>query len=150
MHRGRHSALDHALQASPLKHLGLPTDHAARAEHGLQLSLEHDRKAVVIAGVETILHSFTNQGDGVYPSGLVQGTDGNFYGTAGGGMNGNGTIFKLTPTGVVTALYSFPAFPGANTPGALVQGSDGNLCGTAYQGGGGANQAGCFCRFVLN
>jgi uncharacterized repeat protein (TIGR03803 family) len=75
----------------------LPTDHAARAEHGLQLSLEHDRKAVVIAGVETILHSFTNQGDGVYPSGLVQGTDGNFYGTAGGGMNGNGTIFKLTP-----------------------------------------------------
>ncbi len=72
MHRGRHSALDHALQASPLKHLGLPTDHAARAEHGLQLSLEHDRKAVVIAGVETILHSFTNQGDGVYPSGLVQ------------------------------------------------------------------------------
>jgi uncharacterized repeat protein (TIGR03803 family) len=109
VHRGRHSALDHALQASPLKHLGLPTDHAARAEHGLQLRLEHDRKAVVIAGVETILHSFTNQGDGVYPSGLVQGTDGNFYGTAGGGMNGNGTIFKLTPTGVVAALYSFPA-----------------------------------------
>ena len=28
---------------------GLPTDRAARAEHGLQLSLQHDRKAVVIA-----------------------------------------------------------------------------------------------------
>jgi len=50
-------------------------------------------------GVETILHSFTAQSDGAYPSvGLVQGSDGNFYGTAGGGMNDGATIFRLTPT----------------------------------------------------
>lgn len=67
-------------------------------------------------GVETILHSFTGQGDGALPGGLVQGSDGNFYGvTVGGGAHNNGTIFKLTPTGVITAPYSF-AFPGPNIP----------------------------------
>ena len=38
---------------------------------------------------------------------LVQGLDGNFYGTtAFDGANGGGTVFKMNPTGLLTTLYS--------------------------------------------
>ena len=41
-------------------------------------------------------------------AGLVQGSDGNFYGTTvGGGTNGPGTVFKISATGALTTLYSF-------------------------------------------
>lgn len=101
-------------------------------------------------GVETILHSFANQSDGAYPSaGLIQGSDGNFYGvTSNGGSNYSGTIFKIAPTGTFSSLYTFPPAPAGNEPGThLVQGSDGNLYGTTALGG--PNGAGCFFRFVL-
>src|SRR6202167_1396665 len=73
---------------------------------------------------------------------LVQGTDGNFYGTTWAGGTGNGgTVFKITPTGMLTTLYSFcvPDYPycgdGSN-PIKLVQGADGNFYGTTAYGGG--------------
>ena len=73
---------------------------------------------------------------------LVQGTDGNFYGTTWAGGSGNGgTIFKITPTGTLTTLYSFcvPDYPfcgdGSN-PIKLVLGNDGNFYGTTAYGGG--------------
>jgi uncharacterized repeat protein (TIGR03803 family) len=73
-------------------------------------------------------------------AGLVQGTDGNFYGTTyAGGTNHTGTIFKITPTGNLTTLYSFCAqancADGAYPLGALVQGADGNFYGTTLLGG---------------
>src|SRR5271165_3004456 len=41
-------------------------------------------------------------------SGLIQGSDGNFYGTtAEGGANGAGTLFKITPAGTLITLYNF-------------------------------------------
>jgi len=100
-------------------------------------------------GTETVLHDFpaisdSINTDGAYPTGLIQASDGNFYGTAGGGgANGNGTIFKVTPNGDFSVLYSFSAlqYPGRVNPDGgdpsadLVQGSDGNLYGTAYIGG---------------
>ena len=59
----------------------------------------------------TTLHSFcsqTNCTDGVAPNGLVQATAGDLYGTTSrGGVNGYGTVFKITPSGTLTTLYSF-------------------------------------------
>jgi len=67
---------------------------------------------------------------------LIQGTDGNFYGTTyGGGANGNGTVFQITPAGTLTTLHSFDLTDGASLAGALLQGTDGNFYGTTSTGG---------------
>jgi uncharacterized protein (TIGR03437 family) len=107
-------------------------------------------------GTSTTLHNFLIT-DGANPlAALIQGTDGNFYGTTSQGGAGGcpmtqasyagcGTIFKITPGGVLTTLYSFgvgftastsptPA-DGANPSAPLVQGSDGNFYGTTPTGG---------------
>jgi uncharacterized repeat protein (TIGR03803 family) len=50
-------------------------------------------------GKETILHSFCSAdcSDGAHPNALIIDVQGNLYGTAfGGGVNGKGTIFKIT------------------------------------------------------
>jgi len=71
-----------------------------------------------------------------FPSPLVQGTDGNFYGTSdGGGTNGQGVIFRITPAGRFTVLYNFDSTHGRIPYGPLVQASDGNFYGTALAGG---------------
>ena len=71
---------------------------------------------------------------------LVQGTDGNLYGTTlGGGAYGNGTVFRITPTGKLTTIYSFCSqtncADGSEPYGGLVLGTDGNFYGTTSQGG---------------
>ena len=73
---------------------------------------------VAQAGVVfTTLYSFpTIAGDGGGLSALVQGTDGNFYGTT------SGTVFQMTPAGVLTTLVS-----DFGSSSALVQGRDGNF-----------------------
>jgi uncharacterized repeat protein (TIGR03803 family) len=88
----------------------------------------------------TALHSFDST-DGSEPiAGLIQGTDGNFYGTASeGGANSAGTVFQITPGGNLTTLYSFCALAdctdGSEPSAALVQGTDGNFYGTTLEGG---------------
>ncbi len=76
--------------------------------------------------------------DGSNPAApLVQGTDGNLYGTTlYGGAHGNGTVFKITLQGQISTLYSFQGYPvdGAS-PGGLVLGSDGNFYGLTTYGG---------------
>lgn len=75
---------------------------------------------------------------------LIQGPDGNFYGTTevGGPNDGFGTAFKMTPTGTLTVLYNFGGFlgDGLGPYGGLVLGTDGNFYGTTA--GGGAGNAG--------
>lgn len=73
-------------------------------------------------------------------SGLLIGSDGNFYGTTHqGGTNGlpfgNGTAFKLAPSGSITTLVSFNNTNGAQPYAALASGLDGNLYGTTLLGG---------------
>jgi uncharacterized repeat protein (TIGR03803 family) len=51
---------------------------------------------------------------------LIQGNDGNFYGTSvSGGLDNQGVLFKVTPTGVETVLYYFLGAPDGKNPGAL-------------------------------
>ena len=72
--------------------------------------------------------------DGSNPQGgLVQASDGNFYGTTtGGGVNGNGTVYEITPTGGYNLLYSFADGTDSQGPIAgLIQAADGKLYGTA-------------------
>lgn len=101
-------------------------------------------------GVETVLHSFGSGTDGTGPlAGLIQGSDGNFYGTTGsGGTANNGIVFMLTPAGVETVLYSFagPPTDGAFPEAVLIQGADGNFYGTTASGG--ANYSGTIFRIT--
>jgi uncharacterized repeat protein (TIGR03803 family) len=92
------------------------------------------------SGVYSSLYSFAGSpDDGANPyAGLVQGSDGNFYGVAlNGGAFQNGTVFVMSPSGTLTNLYSFGCdySDGASPYGGLVQGSDGNFYGTAGYGG---------------
>src|ERR1035437_8432277 len=94
----------------------------------------------------TTLHQFDNTvpTDGGFPdAGLVQGTNGIFYGTTSvGGTNGSGgTVFQITSAGSLTTLYQFGGLPtdGLEPFAALVQGFDGNFYGTASGGGTNAN-----------
>ena len=89
-------------------------------------------------GQFTVLYGFTGQADGAFPlAGLVQGADGNFYGTTyEGGANNVGTVFKITPAGTLTTLYSFGSADDGEYPeAALIQAADGNLYGTTQGGG---------------
>lgn len=77
-------------------------------------------------GSFTMLHVFNGLDGGNPRGGLIQGRDGNFYGTT-----SFGTVFKMTPDGTLTTLCSFNDASGLY-PSGLTQGSDGNFYGTTY------------------
>jgi uncharacterized repeat protein (TIGR03803 family) len=90
------------------------------------------------AGSLTNLWVFSGGNDGAFTSApLVQGSDGNFYGTTRyGGSSGWGNVFRISPGGNLTNLYSFGAPPSESLPLAgLIPGSDGYLYGTTGLGG---------------
>ncbi len=96
---------------------------------------------VTPSGELTTLYTFSGGSDGAYPyAGLVQASDGNFYGaTQYGGAAfveaGFGTVFKLTPNGSLITLHTFNGNDGANPHNTLLQGNDSRLYGTAPAGG---------------
>ena len=89
------------------------------------------------SGSETLLYSFGGGADGAFPiAGLVQGPQGNFYGTTyGGGAANYGTVFKLSGTGNETQLHSFNSTDGSYPHAGLVRDLAGNLYGTTQGGG---------------
>lgn len=100
-------------------------------------------------GLMTLLYSFGGSAaDAMVPAALIQGNDGNFYGTSSSGGayhcdqlpkvgNNCGTVFKVTPAGELTVLYSFGASTadGVQPIAPLMQANDGNFYGTTSLGG---------------
>ena len=118
--------------------------YGTTVEGGAILNCSHDCGTVfriTPSGTLTALHSF-NGSDGRDPlGGLVQGTDGNFYGTTTyGGASDGGTVFKITPSGTLTTLCDFCAArsgcaDGVEPTAGLIQATNGNFYGTASDGG---------------
>jgi uncharacterized repeat protein (TIGR03803 family) len=87
-------------------------------------------------GTLTTLHSFDGTDGSVPYAGLVQATNGNFYGTTnGGGADGDGTVFEITPSGTLTTLHSFDDADGDEPFAGLVQDTNGSFYGTTEFGG---------------
>lgn len=92
---------------------------------------------------ESVIYNFGNPGDASVPSaGLVIDRAGNLYGVAGGGANGQGAVFELSPPSggggswTENVLYNFNGVDdGSNPAAALMIDSAGNLYGTTQSGG---------------
>lgn len=96
------------------------------------------------SGTFTPLYSFQD-GKGTHAISLIQGADGNFYGTAAGDSSGGffnhpaamhnpGVFFRLTPAGAFTVLYTFTGGTDGSFPSGLTQGGDGNFYGSTFYG----------------
>jgi len=131
------------VQAANGDFYGTTTDGGTNGSNGTVFKITSD-------GELTTLYSFCAQSgctDGSYPfAGLIQGADGDFYGTTElGGINlcpsysGCGTVFKITANGALTTLYRFCAQSGCADGkfpyAALVQATDGEFYGATQQGG---------------
>jgi uncharacterized repeat protein (TIGR03803 family) len=105
--------------------------------------------SVPAAVIFTNLVSF-NQTNGAFPNaGLIQGQDGNFYGTtSSGGIGSSGTMFQMTPLGTLTNLVSFNGSNGAAPRAGLIQVLNGDFYGTTYNGG--SNNAGTLFQLATN
>jgi len=104
-------------------------------------------------GEFSVLHTFTGGADGNRPAaGLVQDSEGNFYGTtAGGGANLFGVVFKLSSTGEESVLYSFKGGRDGEGPVApLIRDESGNLYGTTEYGGVRVSQYSCGTVFRVS
>jgi uncharacterized repeat protein (TIGR03803 family) len=125
---------------------GFPQDHLVQGSdgsfYGVTLRTAAGGNGTIFkvdaSGNFTLLYSFTGSLDGARPyGGLVQGSDGYFYGTASqAGANGYGTIFRIDASGNFTLLHAFAAGSDGDGPGgSLLQGADGNFYGTTAAGG---------------
>jgi uncharacterized repeat protein (TIGR03803 family) len=105
---------------------------------------------ITLSGSHSVLHAFTGSftpdltspsraaSDGYRPAGgLLQASNGNFYGTtAGGGPHGGGTAFVILADGSYSQVFTFAGNAEGSSPTqTLIEGIDGNLYGTCQYGG---------------
>ncbi|MEY4570343.1 MAG: hypothetical protein RLZZ398_1782 [Verrucomicrobiota bacterium] len=128
------------IRASDGSFYGPTLDGANAAGAGL---LRGTLYKISAAGALTTLYDATNVTALRPYSSLVEGPDGNFYGTSQGGTGSTagGNVFKMTPAGGVSTLVSFSGLgsqlSSGSSPvdGALVFGVDGKLYGATNYGG---------------
>uniref|UniRef100_UPI0025DB4527 beta strand repeat-containing protein n=1 Tax=Nevskia sp. TaxID=1929292 RepID=UPI0025DB4527 len=104
------------------------------------------------AGEYRVIHSFTFD-QGCNPlAGVIEGSDGDLYGTtsACGAPSNRGSVFRLSKAGTLTVLKNFAtpatAADGQLPQAALVQGADGAYYGTTSQAGTDPNGGGTVFR----
>ena len=96
---------------------------------------------------ENVLYSFAGGSDGKYPSygDLTWDDQGNIYGTASAGGNGDGTVYELQPPQppenkwTETILYRFTGTDGKSPNSSVTFDKSHNLLGTTYVGGPGGS-----------
>jgi uncharacterized repeat protein (TIGR03803 family) len=114
------------------------TTQGGTAGAGTVFKLTHNSNG---SWTESILYSFQGGTDASTPSGpLIFDAQGDLYGVAGGGADGQGALYKLTPSSggqwTESVVYSFTGgLDGGNPSGELALDSSGNLYGTTAQGG---------------
>jgi len=80
-------------------------------------------------GATTTMYAF-GRADGRPEGGVIQGRDGNLYGTTSGGYPSSGTVWRLTPGGAFSVVHTFSGGPDGSSPSTLLQAADGNFYGT--------------------
>lgn len=86
-------------------------------------------------GLFVPLYTFSYFDSGSPYGGMIEGSDGGFYGTTYGAYAGFGSVFRVAPDGAFTNLVLFNETNGSRPVAALVQGADGNFYGTTSEGG---------------
>ena len=105
-----------------------PTVHGGSSSDGILY-------AVSTAGALDDSLNFTG-GNGIQPYGrLVQGTDGNYYGTTAQVKSGDGTVY-VVKAGVIHTLHTFKGTDGGYPIGGLIQATNGSFYGTTNTAGG--------------
>src|ERR1039458_6899824 len=92
------------------------------------------------AGGFSIIHTFLETDNlGYMPqAGLIQATDGKFYGAANGPLVGrHGVLFQITSTGTYSVIHRFNLTDGSGPQVSLFPHTNGTLYGDTYEGGGG-------------
>jgi uncharacterized repeat protein (TIGR03803 family) len=125
------------------KNVSIPID--SQIQNNLAANLPSSGNGVTTQAIRfKVLHTFTGTGgEGKSPqAGLVEGSDGNFYGTTATGGNFScgtfgscGTVFKITPSGTLTTLVKFNNTNGSTPRAGLLLANDGNFYGTTSGGG---------------
>jgi hypothetical protein len=94
---------------------------------------------LTLTGQYTTLYTFPKDKNNSYPTWLIEGSDGNFYGATLGNLNagGHSRIFRMTRSGQYSVVYEMNAPNGDSgiCQCDMIQGSDGIIYGTAQAGG---------------
>lgn len=124
---------------------GTAAVHATRP--AFTLPAAHPKTQTLPVSVVNALYSFSSSPG----SGVMQASDGNFYGTTTmGGADNEGSLYMVTPAGQATTVFSFTGgSDGANPLSVPVEAADGNLYGATAQGGSGPDVGGTIYQYNL-